>query len=115
MRHFYHWLLSLDIVYHPPLGRIGVWLCDRYEDRRYRTRAEDNLATYGLNGASGAFPPGGYFNIDCRYENLPPRRVRKPWFSSSPERVDLLDQVAKLENNRKQEQERERKREREQK
>jgi hypothetical protein len=95
-RNLYHRLLCLEIVYHPPLGRLGVWLCDRYESRRYRTRVENNLVVVYPPTTGGAFAPGGFFNIERRIDNLPPMRSRvpRPWFGVREHSLSVLERMS---------------------
>ena len=82
-RSVYHWYLSLNIVRYPVLGRLGVWLCNRYTSRRYRTRVEDNLVIHGfVPYSAGPFSPEGGFNIEYFPYTLPPKRSGKPWWGS---------------------------------
>ena len=83
VRNLYYKLLCLEIVHLPPLARLGVWLCDRYESRRYRTRVEDALVLANPSRTSGPFAASDNFNIDWNAASLPPSRSRVPgsWFS----------------------------------
>ena len=102
-RNLYWRFLCLEIVYHPPLGRLGVWLCDRYEYCRYRTRIEDNLVVHHPPLSAGPFDVGGVFNIEYTTDVLPPARYRVPksWFSLRSNSASLLERLnAMSESNR---------------
>jgi hypothetical protein len=91
LRH--QWLLfrCSNVVIYPPLGRLGVWLCDRYETKRYATRVENNIVANGPPTHSGPFAPGGTFNIQYIPTTLPPKRYNGSVFGSHKNLVGLIE------------------------
>ena len=92
LRSILDWYLSLHIVRYPIFGRLGVWLCNHYETRRYRTSVEDSLVIHRLTTA-GPFAPGGVFNVAYSRYTLPPKRYNKPWWGLDDKFYQLLTEA----------------------
>jgi hypothetical protein len=90
-------LCCLDIVIYPPLGRLGVWLCNRYEFRRYATRVEESI-----HATSGPFDAGGTFDIEFVDRTIPPRRARNNgnWLHSKKNLRRLIELAEKTDGPR---------------